>query len=520
MERLANVGNNFFILKPSITGGLFFAIDKIQYRVYSIYDLSNLSILGVTMSRPVGSKNKATLERESRVDASPVVIVDGWSNVLAGLGGQNDKTLKTTKDDFELIDDETLSAIYMSEGLGRRIVDTFADDMTREWIYLDDEESPSEEAKTINEELIRLEAEPSCNEAIRWQRLFGGSLMIIGAMDGRTPDSPLDETRIKNIEYLKIVDRTDIDIGRSFFDKNAKSPTFGKVLRYFINYHFSDGTYIPMSVHYTRCIPFFNDPIPARARIGVPWDNRYWGMSSLQSIYEELRDLGGISQSVLNILYEFIIARFKIKDLSKVLSLPDGEKKITQRLQVMNATKSIINAVVMDSEDDFERQYSTTAGLPELIDRFMLKLAGSTGIPVTRLFGRSPAGLNATGENDLRNYYDLVEAQQRNRLMPSLHRLIELICAWKKIEKIPTITFNSLYQLSEEEKANIENKEANTKKTRADELKIYVDMGALDPDEVRNDELKLPGPAPNPQPTAEELLTLKAKAAPQPNKAT
>ena len=468
------------------------------------------------MSRPIGSKNRITLEREKQalVPFDGGIRTDGWSNILAGLGGQNDKTIKTTKDDFELIDDDTLAALYMSDGLGRRVIDTVSDDMTREWIYLDDEDSPSDDAKTINEELTRLAAEPAMNEAIRWQRLFGGSIIIIGAMDGRTPEMPLVETNIRNIEYLKVVDRTDIEIGRSFFDKNAYSPTFGKILRYHINYHFSDGTYIPMQVHHTRVIPFFNDPVPARARLGVPWENRYWGMSSLQSIYEELRDLGGISQSVLNILYEFIIARFRIKDLAKILQLPDGEKLITQRLQVMTASKSVVNAVIMDSEDDFERQYSTTAGLPELIDRFMLKLAGSTGIPVTRLFGRSPAGLNATGENDLRNYYDLIEAQQRNRLMPSLQRLVRLICAWKKIGTVPEITFNSLYQLSEEEKANIENKEANTKKTRADEIKIYVDMGALDPDEVRNDELGLEGPAPNPEPTTEELMKLKAANVP------
>ena len=469
------------------------------------------------MSRPKGSKNAATLERERKASMppEPALRTDGWSNVLSGLGGQNDKTIKTTKDDFELTDDDSLAAIYMSDGLGRRIIDAVADDMTREWIYLDDEEDGDEgSAKVINDELVRLGAESTMNEAIRWQRLFGGSLIIVGAMDGRKPSEPLRENQIRNIEYLKVVDRTDVEIGRSVFDKNVNSPTFGQVLQYQVNYHISDGTYVPMLVHRSRVIPFFNDPIPARARLGVTWDNRYWGMSSLQSIYETLRDLGGITQSTLNLLYEFIIARFRIKDLSKILQLPNGEALITNRLQVMNASKSTINAVIMDSEDDFERQYATTAGLPELIDRFMLMLAGASSIPVTRLFGRSPAGLNATGENDLRNYYDMVEANQRNRLLPSITRLIQLICAWKKIAVVPEITFNSLYQLSEEEKAKIEKMEAETEKMEADTLNVYVQMGALDPDEVRQEELGKEGTVPEPEPTPMELAALEAMKKP------
>jgi len=468
------------------------------------------------MGRPKGSRNKLTVDREKQatMPQDAPFRTDGWSNVLAGLGGQNDKTIRTTKDDFLLTDDDSLAAVYMSDGLGRRIIDAVADDMTREWIYLDDGDNSKEsDSKIINDELVRLGAEATMNEAIRWQRLFGGSLIIVGAMDGRKPSEPLRENQIKNIEYLKVVDKTDVLVGRSVFDKDVNSPTFGQIMQYYINYHISDGTYFPMLVHRSRIIPFYNDPIPARARLGVTWDNRYWGMSSLQSIYETLRDLGGITQSTLNLLYEFIIARFRIKDLSKIMQLPNGEALITSRLQVMNATKSIINAVIMDSEDDFERQYATTAGLPELIDRFMLMLAGASSIPVTRLFGRSPAGLNATGENDLRNYYDMVEANQRNRLLPSITRLVQLICAWKKVATVPKITFNSLYQLSEEEKTKIEKMEAETEKLEADKWNVYVQMGAMDPDEVRQDELGLEGVVSDPAPTPTELATLEAMKA-------
>jgi hypothetical protein len=178
----------------------------------------------------------------------------------------------------------------------------------------------------------------------------------------------------------------------------------------------------------------------------------------------------------------------------------------------MNASKSVINAVVMDSEDEMARDYSTVAGLPELIDRSMLGLSGTTGIPVTRLFGRSPAGLNATGENDLRNYYDLVEATQKNRLAPPIRRTVDLICAWKGIKKVPEFTFNSLYQLSEEEKSKIAKTDMETRQIEATMNNTYVSMGALDADEVRHDTLGLIGvvEVPEPvEPTEEDLNSLK-----------
>jgi hypothetical protein len=47
--------------------------------------------------------------------------------------------------------------------------------------------------------LTTLSAESSYNEALKWQRLFGGSLIFVGAMDGRVPSESLRENQIKNI---------------------------------------------------------------------------------------------------------------------------------------------------------------------------------------------------------------------------------------------------------------------------------------------------------------------------------
>jgi phage-related protein (TIGR01555 family) len=405
---------------------------------------------------------------------------DGWGNVFTGLGGANDKTSYTKYGTSPIIDDDSLSLIYMGDGLGGRIIDVIADDMTREWIYLGEDEGDDGDSKAqeVIDELQRLNAEEIFNLGIKWQRLYGGAIIIIGAMDGQSPDKPLNVNRVKTIEYLKVVDRTNIPITECIFDKNPASPTFGQVMVYKVNYYVGSEI-IPMFVHHTRVIALYNDPVPSRMRGFTDVNLRHWGMSSLQRIYEELRDLGAITQSTVNIMMEFIIGKYKIKHLAEMLAAGQ-EQKVVKRVEVMNRSKSVINAVLLGDDEEYTRDYATLAGLPEVIDRFMLKLSGSTGIPVTRLFGRSPAGLNATGENDLRNYYDLIEANQRNKLLAPIRSLVATICAYKKIATVPEVTFNSLYQLSEEEQSKVDKTYAEIEKIKADTELIYVNMGAKD----------------------------------------
>ena len=412
---------------------------------------------------------------------------DSWTNMLVGLGGRADKSGQTAHGGVDITDDYTLTGLYMNEGLGGRIVDVIADDMTREWLDFD-EDAPEKDVKTMNEEIDRLDVEEKLNEALRWQRLYGGAMIIVGAMDGQKPDKPLRENKIKRIEYLRVVDRTDIDITGSVFDVEPMSPTFGQVKVYKVN-TYVNGQYIPLMIHASRCIILKNDPYPSSVRSYIDNNHRYWGMSSLQKVFESLRDLGGVNQSIVSLMYEFVVGKFKVAHLAEIMSQPGGESGIIRRMEIMNMSKSVLNAILIDSEEEYARDNANLAGVPEIIDRFMLMVTGATGIPVTRLFGRSPGGLNATGENDLRNYYDLIEAAQRNKLKGPLTRLFKLIGISNGIKEVPAFEFNSLYQMTELEYAELDQRKASTEQTKVNSFLTLVNMGALDADEVRHDYL-------------------------------
>ena len=92
----------------------------------------------------------------------------------------------------------------------------------------------------------------------------------------------------------------------------------------------------------------------------------------------------------------------------------------------------------------------------------------------TRLFGTSATGMNATGDNDVRNYYDMVSAKQEAELRPQLEYLYEVLVR-SELGYMPEdfrFDFNPLWQLSETKQATVE-------KTRAERDQVYLNAGVV-----------------------------------------
>lgn len=419
------------------------------------------------------------MENETKLDDTLYKLdARGWQNAMTGLGFSQDKTIYTKYGSANILNDYELTQIYLSEGLGSRIINVIPQDSTREWIYLFD----STTRDVLSREFERLGAEEAFNNALIFQRLYGGSLLIIGALDGQRTENPLNLNKVKAIEYLKVVDRTSVNIQESEWDENPNSPMFGKIIKYKVMYDVN-GKQIPKMIHYTRCIEFRGDPVPSNTHIqGVGADTKYWGMSSLQPVYNALSALGSVTQNTLNILLSFNSGTYKFKNLGMLLASGE-EGLLTKRLQAIETSVSTMNARVIDAEESYQKEYTTLAGLDQLIGMYMLMLCGVTGIPMTRLFGKSPSGFS-TGDSDIENYYNIVEANQKNRLKKPLHTFINMLCALNKLPLDPKFEFNSLYQLDEIEKAELANKEAQTEKIIAEVELSYLAEGILTEEDI------------------------------------
>jgi hypothetical protein len=67
-----------------------------------------------------------------------------------------------------------------------------------------------------------------------------------------------------------------------------------------------------------------------------------------------------------------------------------------------------------------------------------------------------------------------------------IRKLITLVSAWKGVDP-PKFQFNSLYQMTETEKAEYDKIMAETEKIKADTEAAYVNMAARDSSEIRKE---------------------------------
>lgn len=382
---------------------------------------------------------------------------DGWENAATGVGGAlTDKRRSTAFKASPIIGDAQLASIYESNGIGARIINLTPDEMTRNWFTISNDEDDK-----VTQKLETLKAQSRINEGLKWANLFGGSIVVMGINDGQELDKPVNEQAIKSVDFLTVWDRRDVVIPEDKISKEAKDPNFGEPTEYRV---------IPLTggsevrVHASRVIRFDGRIVPRRERQSYAW----WNQSILQSAYEHLRQVGSVYGNAEFILEDFIQTVLKIKNLMQYISI-GKEQDLKARIKLLDMSRHVANTMLMDADEEYAKHASAVGGMAELLDRFLMALSASTGIPVTLLMGRSPAGENATGESDVRFWYDHVRADQRNILRPAMEDLIRYIFKSDEFNEPESwsIKFNPLMETSKIEDATLY-------KTNAEADALYV----------------------------------------------
>lgn len=401
-----------------------------------------------------------------------ILNIDGWKNILTGMGILNrDKAESTRPGPHKLLNQIELEDLYIGDGLGRVIVDCVAETMTREWIEVEAQEF----GDAVMTKLEALGAKAALTDLVRWGRLYGGALAVIGLNDGLNLDEPVNEAAVRDIIFLKVYDRHQVSYSTMDLYESPLNPKFGEPEFYTVN---------PLGgqqfrVHESRVIRMDGDPLPARAR----QVNQGWGASVLQAPYEALRNSGTAYRACVQIIHEFIVSVLKMRNLADMIAA-GNDQYVKDRLQILDLSKGLLNTVVVDEGEAFERHSATTTGLPDMLDRFIRQLAATSRIPVTVLMGQSPAGLNASGDSDIRNWYDNVKSEQADRLLPAVKRIVYLVLLSKDFEtggRVPEgwrVCFQPLWQMSDTEQAAL-------RKTVAETDQIYIEMGAVNESEIR-----------------------------------
>lgn len=417
------------------------------------------------------NKKLSRAESTQKLDSTINVLkekADGWANLFTGMGVRGrDKRTRTQWQTETRLTDSLLQSLYRGEGFAQRIVDLPANDMTREWFYIE-----GDDQNLILDKMKSLHAKVEFNRALRWARLYGGALMIAGVNDGGSLEDELNLDNIKDVEFLRVVDRSRVNPIEWYDDPNDKRYNEVKM------YQVSPIRGTPYEVHESRTARFDGVDVPQRIR----QENQGWGDSVLQAAYTRVKGLAESYCHIETIITEFIIGVLKVNGLADLIAT-GRENLVQKRLTQVDLSKTIINSVLIDNEEEYSRISGRVSGLDGLLDKLIQALSAVTGIPVTLLMGQSPAGLQATGASDIRFYYDMIAGQQETKLQPHIEWLTKLIMlskeepftgkefdGWK-------IEFNPLWQLTQKEQTEVRNAQA-----QADER--YILAGVLSPDEV------------------------------------
>lgn len=392
-------------------------------------------------------------------------IRDGLVNLVSNLGTPRDKAASSFYGQPLFTDDEGSNA-YRGTWLARKIIDIPALDSCRKWRGWS---ADQKQISAIEAEEKRLGVQQKLLEALIRARLCGGAALYIGTGDSN-PLLPLRPESIGKgaIRHLNVLSKRVLQAGE--LDRDPESPGYGRPAYYTL----SSGVAGTVQIHPSRLVI-----LQGAAKPDPELDaGDGWGDSVLMALSKAIKDADSTSGNIASLVFEAKVDVIKIPRFMAMLADPVYEQQVLQRLQLAAMAKGINGALLLDKDEDYEQKSANFSGLTDVLLAFMQLVSGAADIPITRLLGQSPGGLNASGDNDIRNYYDRISSGQELVLGPALQVLDECLIRSALGTRPAEVFYNwrSLWQTTDKERADIG-------KTTAESIKIVAETRLI-PDDV------------------------------------
>ena len=361
---------------------------------------------------------------------------------------------------------QLLSQIYVEHGLVQTVVDVPVDDGLRGGVEIITKELSEEEIDELQTAIEQDDILGTVGQAIKWNRLFGGAgVMVITDQD---PETELDLDAIGEDSDLEF---RAVDMWELFWDKQS-TEGFDVEIQEEVFSHYS---YYGKKVHKSRVFKLKGLTPPSFVRPRL----RGWGFSIVESLVRSINQYLKANDLTFEVLDEFKIDYYKIKNLTNTLLSPNGAQKVKERIGLANYQKNYQNAVTMDSEDDFQQKQLTFAGISETMVGIRMQIASDLRMPLTKVFGISASGFSS-GEDDIENYNAMVESTVRAKIKFTILQVIKIKCQ-QLFGYVPDdlkITFKPLRVLSSEQEENVKTQKYNR-------LLQALEKGALTPKEFK-----------------------------------
>lgn len=338
---------------------------------------------------------------------------DGLGAAFASLGQQNQFYQASPLG--SMFSADLAYAAYLGSGLLQKVIDIPAADRTREWR---DWQADDDAIKLIEAEEKRLQIRAKFKAAEVLRGLGGGALIL--GLPGE-PSQPVGAVGKGTLQAVNLVSSRQLQLVD--IDDDLVSPTYGEPRLFRIQ---SAGK--PIDIHPSRVIALRGDPYPAFA-LTVSAEDRYWGRSRLLRVVSEVAKSDNAAKWFSELIRKAKLLRFGVSGLAnydqndlnaRVSLIATGENMLSATIYNLPAKDGAGGEVGGEKIDDYQ---VTWAGIPAMMDAFDQRVAAVADIPFTRLMGRSPAGMNATGEHDMNNWHASIGAAQELEVRPCLEQL-------------------------------------------------------------------------------------------------
>lgn len=375
---------------------------------------------------------------------------DGWKATLSGLGGARDKG-RASNVRFcpsVYLDRATLAAAYRDNWLIRRIVNAVPEEAMRRGFG---EGASFENFDRLNYERF---AEGALLRAACLGRLMGGAKVYVGYSNGGAdltqPPAPGAE-----VSFLEVFHRYELTAVESSRSRDTSDPLYQRPMLWQVTGQNRTG----LVFHDARSITFPGQPRADDFEFTAAIDRDWWD-SILQSVWEDAQRYGVFWQAVSHLMQISSVGVLSISGLIDMLA-SQNQADAEARIDLLNEALSLTRLLLLDSgkNESYKREAVSFADVPGLLQELQLATAGAVGDPVTVLFGRSPAGMNATGESDMRLFYDKCDTWRERVLKP---RAEDLISRCERTESVE-IEWPPLWEPTEKECAEVEQIETNVK---------------------------------------------------------
>ncbi len=435
----------------------------------------------------------AARKRAKKVKPPPAARADSWANLYSGLGVSGiDPGASTFFYECPRLTPEEGMRLYRGEDLAARLCDAKPTDGMRRTVRLvGNDPSTTERLSEVVTILDKHRTHAKMRAAAVYGQATGGAGCLLLVDDGKQLDEEL-ETEAGH-ELLSVVG--DLD-ARCMFpeetDMDPSSPHYGDPLTYRI---WLDGAGINATgaapsqarkaraakgqnvrgtiiVHRSRLV-LFGGALTSRID---RQQNNGWDDSILRKAAPILRQIGVMWGSLPVKMQNTAQAKYGIANLKQILSA-GGEAALQQRLRLLQLGRSMgIVPYEFGSEDFSFATGESGSGFVEMLNEGYKRLASvADGMPLERLIGEPPGGLNATGASGERGWYDKVASWQELELKPLVRQVVTVILGGSVEPDAWSIEFAPLWQQTPLE-------EAQTYFTvmQADEKAIAQGLATLD----------------------------------------